>query len=268
MTTIIDWGKGVLSLDNVAIVVVVLLVGALLSSFRPRWGRRWIVAATVAYWFVSTPFGSSLLVGPIARSFHSIQDPREAASAAAIVVLGGGTNNVTARSDVIARPSDTTALRTLEAVRVFRLLDGRPLVVASGGTPHAGQRTPEGRVIADALVALGVPIDHIFLEDVSLTTHDQALIVTRLLASRGIHRFVLVTSPTHMWRSVAVFRAQQADVIPSPSPLSSDEIAPPPFFVPNNDSLRLSDEALYDYLGTVYYWVRGWFRPVHAPKTR
>jgi uncharacterized SAM-binding protein YcdF (DUF218 family) len=97
-----------------------------------------------------------------------------------------------------------------------------------------------------------------------MTTHDEAIIVTRMLRERGIGRFVLVTSPTHMRRSLAAFRAQGADVVGSVAPWLSDAELLPPWFVPNRDSLRESDTAVYDYCGTIYYWLRGWFTPVSA----
>jgi hypothetical protein len=40
------------------------------------------------------------------------------------------------------------------------------------------------------------------------------------------------------------------------------------FFVPNNDSLDVSDAAIYDYAALSYYWVRGRFRPVPAAAAR
>jgi uncharacterized SAM-binding protein YcdF (DUF218 family) len=163
-------------------------------------------------------------------------------------------------SELLAYPRDSTTLRVLEAARVFRLLDGRPIVVASGGKVSQ-QRTPEGEVIAEALARLRVPRDRIIIEDTSLTTHDQAIVVTRLLKARGVDRFVLVTSPTHMSRSVAVFRAQHADIVPSVAPLIPERSRLRLFFMPNNDSLSVSEEAVHDYAGFVYYWARGWFRP-------
>jgi uncharacterized SAM-binding protein YcdF (DUF218 family) len=264
LTAIVNWAKNVLRLGNVGCIVVVAVIGAVLLFVRPRWGRRWIVAMTLAYWLLSTPLGSGLLVMPLARGFHPIEDPREAASAEAIVVLGGGTLEAHSRGDVLAYLYEATALRTLEAARVFRLLGGRPLVVASGGAPGS-HTTTEAQVIVEALVKLGVPRDRIIIEDESKTTHEQAIYVTRLLKSRGITRFVLVTWPTHLWRSVAVFRAQHADVIPSAAPLVSDAGPKWPFFLPNNGSLRLSDEAVWEYSAGVYYWARGWFRPQPSP---
>jgi uncharacterized SAM-binding protein YcdF (DUF218 family) len=258
---IINWAKETLRLGNTAFILAILSVGLVLLFVRPRWGRRWMVAVVVAYWFVSTPLGSTLLVRPLVGGLHSLGDAREAGSVGAIVVLGGGIREMRVGSDSLAYPYDSTTLRVLEAARVFRLLDGRPLVVASGGTSGPDKRLAEGEVIADALIKLRVPGDRIIIEDMSLTTRDQAILVTRLLKSRGVDRFVLVTSPTHMSRSVAVFRAQHADVVPSLAPLVPERSRPQRSFMPNPSSLSVSDEAIYDYASFVYYWARGWFLP-------
>jgi uncharacterized SAM-binding protein YcdF (DUF218 family) len=258
VTAIINWAKSAFRISGNPFIVAVLLAGALLLLARARWGRRFVVALALAYWFVSTPLGSGMLVAPLARGFHPIEDPHAAAGAGAIVVLGGGTFEATSGPAMLGLPRRGTAMRIVEAVRVFRLLGGRPIVVASGGRPLPDQRVAEGDVIASELVQLHVPPDHIVTETRSETTHDEAVIVMAMLRARGIQRIVLVTSPTHMWRSVLTFRAQHADVVPSPAPLGAPGIASPRFFLPKQESIEVSDEALYDYFGTLYYWTRGW----------
>jgi uncharacterized SAM-binding protein YcdF (DUF218 family) len=260
----IAWGKEHVALGNIAVIIVLLTIGAVLLFLRPLWGRRWIVAVVMGYWIASAPFGSALLIAPLVHRFHAIEDPREAASAGAVVVLGGGIGAIRARSEALLYPSDSSGLRALEAARVFRLLDGRPLLIASGGRTDRGGPMSEGGLIADALEKLNVPRNRIVVEDESLTTHEQAIIVTRLLKSRGINRFVLVTSPTHMARAAAVFRAQHADVIPSIAALIPERSSRPAFFMPNDDSLQVSDNAFYDYAGILYYWSKGWLRAAPA----
>jgi uncharacterized SAM-binding protein YcdF (DUF218 family) len=260
VTGIITWAKDNLALGNIAVTLVLLTIGAVLLFVRPRWGRRWIVTVVLVYGIASTPFGSTLLITPLVHRFHSIEDPGQAASADAIVVLGGGIRAVKARSEALVYPWDSTSLRALEGARVFQLLGGRPLVIASGGITNAARKTSEGVLLADALAELNVPRDRIVIDEASLTTHEQAINVTRLLKSRSINRFVLVTSPTHMLRAAAVFRAQHADVIPSITALIPERARTPPFFLPNEDSLQVSDSAFYDYAGVLYYWSKGWLQ--------
>jgi len=268
VTRIVSFAASALRLGNPALIVVVLAIGVALLFFRPRAGRRWMVAFFLGFWFVSTPGGSSLLLMPLARGFHPIGDPKEAQSAGAIVVLGGGIRDMKVGAESLAYPHDGTTLRVLETARVFRLLGGRPQVIASGGFTARGRRMTEGAVMADALATLGVPRDHIVVEDQSRNTHEQAIQVTRLLRSRGISKVVLVTAPTHMWRSRAVFRAQNADVVPSTAALFPDDVPKHRVFIPNSDSLEISNEAVHDYAGIIYYWTRGWFRPAAAEAGR
>jgi uncharacterized SAM-binding protein YcdF (DUF218 family) len=202
------------------------------------------------------------VIAPLVRGFQSIEDPRTAGPVGAIVVLGGGSDHMKVRSELLAYPHRSTTLRVLEAARLFRLFDGRPIVVASGGKSSEDIPNTEAQVIADALSRLGVPNDHIDLEEKSLTTHDQAIYVTSLLNSRGIGRFVVVTSPTHIWRSIAVFRAQHADVVPSVAALETELRADRSSYLPDPASFEITDAAVYDYVGLVYYWARGWLRPI------
>ena len=260
MTFLVDWAKGALRISSTPFIVVMMLAGAALLLIRPRWGRRWVIGFAIALWFCSTPLGSGLIARPLARGFHSIDDPREADGVGAIVVLGGGTFEVRAGSVRLGYPVSETALRIVEAVRVFRLLGGQSLIVASGGKTRTAQDVSEAEVMAAGLAQLHVPSDHVLVDPSSQTTREQAVAVTHVLRSRGIRRFVLVTSPTHMLRSVLVFRAQGADVVPSTSPGTASRIGRR-FFMPNDESLELSDDAVYDYASLAYYWARGWFRP-------
>ena len=103
-------------------------------------------------------------------------------------------------------------------------------------------------MIAAALVNLQVPRDRILVEGLPKTTHEQSIAVTRLLQSRGIGRFVLVTSPTHMSRAPSlVFRAQDADVVPSAAPLDPRRLAAARSLRAERRVAGASDDAVYDY---------------------
>ena len=260
MIDIVNFAKNSLRVSDGVLIVVVLAVGTALLYARPRLGRRWLTVAALLFVFLSTPLGSSVLTAPLVRGFQSIQDPKEAQSAGAIVVLGGGIRDLKVGAERLASPSEWTTLRLFEAARIFRLLGSRLPVVATGGFTAAGRRTTEAAVMADTLVDLGVPREQIVIEGESRNTHEQALHVTELLRARGINRFVLVTAPTHLWRSTIAFRAQNVDVVPSPSALLPDDAPRRRFFTPNIESLQTSDDAIYDYAALGYYWWRGWLK--------
>jgi len=218
--------------------------------------RRLLVAVAVGYWFLSSGFGASLLLSGLGRGFTSISRPAEAEGAWCVVLLGGGASTLTDGQGALGQLTPTSALRVLETARVARMIDAR-LVIASGGFPTSGhQLLPESRMLREALVSLGVPGDRILEESTSRTTQEEAVLIRALLKERGIDRFVLVTSPPHMRRAIAAFRAQGLHPIPSVSRLRSS-LFRPPLLLPSEDALSESDMALYDYAAILYYWIRG-----------
>jgi uncharacterized SAM-binding protein YcdF (DUF218 family) len=178
----------------------------------------------------------------------------------AVVLLGSGSYTQTdwlGRTYSVLDP--TGAERTLEAARVFHLLDDA-VVVSSGGRPIAGDPDETAaRVMREALIQLGVPDSKIVVEDQSRTTREEATIVKSLLPALGVDHVVLVTSAVHMRRSEGVFRSVGLTVIPA----AAREAAHSGdggwlTWIPSNDGLEESEAVAHELLGLAYYWLRGW----------
>ena len=117
-----------------------------------------------------------------------------AAAPELLVVLGGG-------------PGATTRDRA-RAAADLALTRPRDAVIASGGyglgTPEAGPS--EAAAMREALVAAGVATDRVFVEDESRDTIGNALFVAlRYLGELRPRPLVVVTSPSHLPRALAVF---------------------------------------------------------------
>jgi uncharacterized SAM-binding protein YcdF (DUF218 family) len=240
-------------------ILTVFAVGiALVMSRRyASLGRRWLMAALIAFWFASTPAGAAIIAAPLSAGQHRILSAEEAAGAQAIVVLGGGTRSFFS-GDLVLDEVNGSALRVIEGARLYKLLGG-PLVIVSGGiTRRLPRPRSEAQAMRAAIVSLGVPESKVVLEDRSTTTREEALILKSMFAEQGIERFVLVTSPTHLGRSVATFRSVGLQPIPAASPQRSDSTGSFWTPLPDWDSLALSDTAIYDTVAWLYYWQRGW----------
>ncbi len=239
---------------------VVLAVGVVWLWRRPasRAPRHYLMAVVLGYWFVTTPVGATLLVGGLGHGLTRVMTRDEASGAEAVLVLGGGAMTATVGGDVAGTPSRPSMMRALEGARVFKLIGARVLV-ASGGIPRPDrQLRPESEMLREVMVKVGIAPGAIVEESQSKTTRDQARLIGPLLQSAHVQRFVLVTSPAHMRRSLAVFRAAGFDPVPSVAPIRSDGVPSPPWLLPNDESLMLSDDAVYNYAAWVYYWARGW----------
>jgi uncharacterized SAM-binding protein YcdF (DUF218 family) len=234
-------------------------VGVTLLYARPRvsmWARRGLLALVVGYWLLSTPIVSDRLSVPAGES-SQVPSHSDLADAGAIVVLGSGVSSYWTDGAAVTVPIEQTALNAFEAAEVYRQLP--VLVVASGGIVDPSvQHDPESSVVRDLLVRSGVPSDHITLESGSRTTHEQATNVAALLKDRHVERAVLVTSPVHMMRAAAAFTAAGVRPIPVFAPVRSDHVRPLPRWIPSGDALGESHVAIYDYMGWVYYWLKGW----------
>jgi uncharacterized SAM-binding protein YcdF (DUF218 family) len=224
------------------------------SSTGPR---RLLVALLVIFYAASTRAGATLLAFGLTHGLQPL-DVRDASGVDAVVVLGGGVETVSAGNVVLGQLTASTALRVLEGARVYKLA-GTPVVIVSGGIANPSHELrPESALMAAALAEAGVPSDRVLQDREAKTTHDHPRTVAPLLAAHQVRRFVVVTSPTHMRRALAVFRKSGFDPIPSVSLVRSEHLDPPSWLRPNDESILLSNQAVYDYFAWAEYWLRGW----------
>jgi uncharacterized SAM-binding protein YcdF (DUF218 family) len=252
--------KDQLRLSSPVWIVAVLAVGAIWLWWRPlsRALRWYLAAAAAGYWFVTSALGASLLVGGLSRGVTRVAAPADARGADTVVVLGGGASTTLVGKELGGSLTETSLIRALEGARVFKLIGARTLVV-SGGIPRPDrQLRPESEMLREVVVKAGVPASSVVEDAQATTTRDHVRFVGPILRSRKVQRFVLVTSPMHMRRALAVFRTAGFDPVPSAAPLRSEQVTRPPLLMPNEESWWLSDMAAYDYAALAYYWWKGW----------
>ena len=262
MDLIAEFFKEMLIPGSTMFLMIGLIIGVTLlfiSWKTEKWGKRWLLLLSILYLLLSIPLTASLLERGLSVGYEPVSSTTEVTGVDAIVILGGGGASFRAGELEVDTVSASSALRAMEGARLYQLLND-PIVIVSGGTnPRAGLLTPESKAMRDALVELGVPSQKILLESDSFNTHDQALNVPPMLAAAGIERFLLVTSPTHMRRAYFSFKEQGLDPIPAISiqhsetgSFSSNSI------VPDLDALAVSQSALREWMGLIYYTLRGW----------
>jgi uncharacterized SAM-binding protein YcdF (DUF218 family) len=242
--------------------ILALCILAVWLSRRPSPGaamRRFAIAAAVCYLLAGlaiVPYGMSRL---LAAGYHQLRAQDVPAGATAIVLLGGGDRFVAGWTDTITVTTPIEAERVLEAARVFRLVSPS-WIISSGGRPEVQDRgEPSAVTMRDELVRLGVPAARVLLEAASRDTHENALFVAPLLKSLAIDHVVLVTSATHMRRSIGAFRAVGVEAIPAVA-RGGDPPSRWAEWLPTTDALEWSGEVARELGGVPYYWLRGWWR--------
>ncbi len=206
-------------------------------------GQRFFFTASLLLWIL---FAGVLLIAFTPLTEYMLKPlliKAEVRKADAIVVLGGGVD----RGRYLTLESSH---RLVRGVQLYS--EGMaPKIVFSGGVvPKAG--VAEGAVLAQEAKRLSVPTDHIIIENKSRRTHEQAEEIKKIAESRRWKSLLLVTSCTHMKRSVYAFEQAGFKVYPAPAdPL--EKYAQGPL-----DRLALSGRIIHEYGGMIYYRIKGW----------
>ncbi|HVC20557.1 MAG TPA: YdcF family protein [Vicinamibacterales bacterium] len=240
---------------GLALCLVLLRIGR-----ARRWGWRLLVLLVAGYWAIGSMAGARILARGLTIGYAPLRSAARADGATAVVILGGGNDLITGRRAAVDLLSPSSVDRVLEGARIYALLD-HPWVMASGGvTDHIPGAESEAASMRTLLMTLGVPADRILLDPRSLTTRQQAERIPPRLRAHGISRFVLVTSPIHMRRALGAFRAVGWHPVPA---ISAGLFTGwrGSWVLPTRSGLRLSQEAIHEYGGWLYYWLRGWLSP-------
>jgi uncharacterized SAM-binding protein YcdF (DUF218 family) len=165
-----------------------------------------------------------------------------------IVVLGGGASPDPGIPPM-ARLSEASLARVVEGVRLHRQAPGSRLLLSGGGD---GFEVTAMRALAEAL---GVAPEHTAIDRASQDTETQARNVKTMIQSE---RCVLVTSGSHMRRSIGLFRSAGVDALAAPTHYTAQRgpLQPGDFF-PGSHGLSFAERITYEYLGMAWAMLRG-----------
>lgn len=150
----------------------------------------------------------------------------QAAPADAIAVLGA--------AEYDGRPSPVLRARLDHARALYKRGDA-PLMITTGG--GGGDEFSEGAVGREYLIGAGVPENAIIAETESRNTEESARRIAVIARANGLHRLLIVSDATHLFRIHEIFKANGFDVLTSPRPR-----------VPSEDITRNADRISHEIL--------------------
>jgi uncharacterized SAM-binding protein YcdF (DUF218 family) len=168
--------------------------------------RNWLLRATLVLVLI-------LLGGALAWcrwvyvQIESYAGQDQAAPADAIGVLGA--------AEYDGRPSPVYRARLDHALELYHR-GIAPLIITLGGP--GGDQFTEGSVGEDYLISKGVPEQAIIAETESRNTEESARRIAVIARVNGLHRLVVVSDDTHMFRIHAICASEGLDVLTSPRP--------------------------------------------------
>jgi uncharacterized SAM-binding protein YcdF (DUF218 family) len=214
--------------------LLLALLGLLLLKRRPRLARLCLVVGIASLWLLSTPIVSDAMTGLVER--YPVLDLAQAANAQAIVILGGGGQRGLA-PEYAAPAAEPALLERLAYGAYLAQKTGLPVLVTGFQI--------EAHAMHDTLQR-NFGIEARWVDSDAYDTFQNAANSLRLLKADGMHRIVLVTRATHMWRSVQEFTAAGFEVIPAPVGMLANRDLGIFRWLPNPDALLRSYMAAYE----------------------
>ena len=228
-----------------------LLLG--LTGYR----RHALLLGTLAVawlWFWSLPIVGIWLSNQIAAPYPP-QHPQQVVQAEAIVILGGGmipTDRYHLMPDL-----NKAADRIWYGAQLYHA-GKAPLVVLSGGHNPAVHTQSAAVAMQQLTHDLGVPTEATLLEGRSRNTQQNAEYTAEMLQQRGIKIILLVTSASHMGRSLQHFQRAGLDPIPAATDYKQDTKTGWRAWIPDvndlHDNAAILKEYVGQWLGTSVQW--------------
>ncbi len=249
-----------LPLYPLGLVITILFFAALCSFLKKAKSARILTLSSfVVLIFFSLPPIAHLLGTTLEYQVKESLPP--IGTDASIVVLGGG--GVPFVPPRKYPEINDAGDRMLMGARLFKMGYGKRLVTTGGDVGTSFFKYPS-EAEGNALVLQGIGVDSmaIIREHKARNTHEHPKYIAAILDSMGVGRtIILVTTASHMYRSVAVFKKSGGFTIyTAPTDYSTTRrmISRSTDFFPNVNALERSTEVVHEYYGILAYKLFGW----------
>ena len=236
--------------SNLLLAVVATGLVALLRD-RRRLALWLLCPATLALLAIGLlPLGQWLML-PLENRFPALEQPPDRIDG--VIVLGGAVDLAVAESRGLVEFSEN-AERNITLIELAGRYPDAKLVFTGGRNAIRGSAISEADVMREFTRRHGLD-GRVIFEDRSRNTYENALFSKPLAAPRPDERWLLVTSASHMPRSVGVFRRVGWPVIAYPVDYrTTGELGalPPPDAA--NRWVEF-DQAVKAWVGLLAYWL-------------
>lgn len=229
------------------------VLGTVLLVFGRRWGR-WPALLGLG-WFVAvllTPLPAWLTL-PLEDRFPRPEAP---ARVDGVIVLGGAVEQALTVSRGIPALNGA-AERMTETLALARRYPEARIVFTGGSAGLAPGEATEADVARLLFTALGLEGPRVIFEAESRNTWENATLSHALVRPQPGETWLLITSASHMPRSVGCFRRAGWTITPWPVNYSTQPGGKGWFDPPFSFRLGQAEWAVREYVGLLAYWLLG-----------
>ena len=168
----------------------------------------------------------------------------------AIVVLGGVLKKIEIEKDVSFEFSEGD--RFFSSIELINKNKANKLIYMGSQLPWTDNWKPEGHILKDKAISLGVLQDKILVTEKVKNTFEESLAVKKLIPNNS--SIILITSAYHMHRSKHLFDKQGFKVTPFPVDFRSSNLNITILsFLPNLNAMGMTSKFIKENIGRLYY---------------
>lgn len=241
-----------------------LLLFALIVWKKPRLAKTLIFITLILLFIGGNRYVASAVVRSLERQYLPIEFVEPVDS---IVILGGGTEPaISPRQSIEVNAAGDRVIYGAMLARQFP----NAKVIVSGGDIEFLDTAPStpAQDMAGLLEFMGVTKERILIQGNSQNTFEDAQFTCKLIAENNFSLTLLVTSATHMPRSMAVFTSAGCQVTAAPTDFTITDAAWQKLWHPNIEeffinlipsytNLSALTKTLKEYFGLWYYHLNG-----------
>lgn len=177
----------------------------------------------------------------------------------AVIILGGGIVTNDAQNDILTFRDNPD--RLMQALWLYQNGVADKILISSGSGSLEYPNMLEGKLLADYLIEIGLPENDIWVDSLSKNTRENAVNTVEILNdSIPNGNFLLITSASHMRRSVGCFKKLDFNVDPFPVDFVAGERS---WFwmnllIPNSEALEIWNDLLHEVFGVISYKIKNY----------
>ncbi len=215
--------------------------------------RVWPICLASIIMLVSAWPLTARLVWSALESKYPYTRIHEVRAADAVIVLSGMLGGFRSGSEYVTQWGDPD--RFFAGISLMKAGKAKKIIFTRGKMPW-NDAPPEGEVLAEKALDLGLKRDDILLTAIVSNTSEEVNAVRTLANSSNIYSVILVTSSFHMPRAHLLFKQAGVEVIPYPTDFKvGDGKLTWLDYMPSADAFSMTSAGIREYLGRAYYWI-------------
>ncbi len=235
--------------------VFILLVVTLVFYRKSRLGKTCLWLALLILMLFGTHPVPNMLIRMLENRYELVSPLPHVD---AVIVLTGAVNLRLSTPEHIEFTDGVE--RILKGIRLVQEGYGEVLIIAGGSGDIYDQTKSEAVFLQQFAIDFGVPKERILIDPSSRNTYENAVNTKAMMEQHGIFTSILVTTASHLPRSMGCFKKLGIEPIPYPVDFHS---SPDPDYhildlIPSADALRRTSFALHEYIGILSYKLAGY----------